>query len=509
MDEPAASRDLASGIPLAELDGDAIVHGHVGDDEVIVVRRGEEIFAIGARCTHYKGPLAQGLIVENTVRCPWHHACFSLQTGEAVGAPAFDPVACWRTERKGEAVFVREKRPDRPPVRPRVPESRSLPESVVIIGGGGAGFAAAEMLRREGYDRAITVLSADDSAPYDRPNLSKDYLAGTAEEDWMPLRGADFYTDQQIGLRLGAEVSELDIASRSVRVRDRRYPFGALLIATGAEPVRLPVPGGDAAHVHYLRSMADSKAIVARAAAVKQAVVVGASFIGLEVAASLRARDIAVHVVAPEQRPMERILGPEVGAFVQQLHESHGVTFHLGRSVVRIEPSRVMLDDGVAIEAPMVIVGIGVRPRLALAERAGLKIDRGILVDQHLESSVPTIFAAGDVARWPDPHSGARIRVEHWVVAQRQGQTAAQNMLGARRGFDMVPFFWSQHYDVTLNYVGHAETWDNIDIDGRLDQHDCRITYRRNKLPLAVATIFRDRESLETELAMERGHLPV
>ena len=506
MDEPATTRDLSSGIPLAELDNDAIVHGHVGDDEVIVVRRGAEIFAIGAHCTHYKGPLAQGLIVEDTVRCPWHHACFSLRTGEAVRAPAFDPVACWRTERDGETVFVREKLSDRPSVRARVRDSRSLPESIVIIGGGGAGFAAAEMLRREGYDRPITLLSADDSAPYDRPNLSKDYLAGTAEEDWMPLRGADFYTDQQIELRLGAEVSELDVRGRSVHVNDRRYPFGALLIATGAEPVRLPVPGSDAAQVHYLRSMADSKAIIAKAAAVKQAVVIGASFIGLEVAASLRVREIAVHVVAPERRPMERILGLEVGAFVQQVHESHGVTFHLGRSVTRIEASRVVLDDGDAIEAPMVIVGIGVRPRLALAERARLEIDRGILLNEYLESSVPGIFAAGDVARWPDPHSRERIRVEHWVVAERQGQTAAQNMLGARRRFDMVPFFWSQHYDVTLNYVGHAEAWDTVDIDGRLDQHDCRITYRRHERPLAVATIFRDRESLETELAMERAH---
>lgn len=505
MDEPATTRDLSSGIPLTELEDGALIYGHVGDDEIIVVRRGAEIFAIGAHCTHYKGPLAQGLIVEDTVRCPWHHACFSLRTGEAICAPAFDPVDCWRTERQAETVFVREKRPGSP--ARGLSDSRSLPESVVIIGGGAAGFAAAETLRREGYDRPITLLSADDSAPYDRPNLSKDYLAGAAKEDWMPLRGSDFYADQQIELRLGAEVSDVDVQARTVQVKDRHYSFGALLMATGAEPVRLTVPGNDAAHVHYLRSMRDSKAIIANAAAVQRAVVIGASFIGLEVAASLRARGIDVHVAAPERRPMERILGPDVGAFVQRLHESHGVTFHLGRSVARIEPSRVVLDDGDAIDAPMVIVGIGVRPRLAVAERAGLEIDRGILVDEFLESRVPGIFASGDVARWPDPHSRERIRVEHWVVAARQGQTAAQNMLGARRRFEMVPFFWSQHYDVTLNYVGHAETWDHIDIDGSLDQRDCRITYRNSGRPLAVATIFRDRESLEVELAMERGRL--
>jgi NADPH-dependent 2,4-dienoyl-CoA reductase/sulfur reductase-like enzyme/nitrite reductase/ring-hydroxylating ferredoxin subunit len=503
MSDQTATRDLSSGIHIAELEKDTIVPGQLAGEDVIVVRSGADFFAVGAHCTHYKGPLADGLVVGDTVRCPWHHACFSLRTGEAIAAPAFDPIACWKVERSGDMIFVREKLADPLPVRAPLHDGRSWPESVVIVGGGAAGFAAADMLRREGYDRPITMLSADDSAPSDRPNLSKDYLAGTAQEDWIPLRDPSFYSEQRIELITGAEVSALELRRRTVRLLDgRTFPFGALLIATGAEPVRLSVPGADAPHVHYLRSFANSKGIVAGMASLERAVVIGSSFIGLEVAASLRTRGIEVHVVAPESRPMERILGPEVGAFIQRLHETHGVIFHLGRTVARIEPSRVTLDDEKTLDAAMVVVGVGVRPRVGLAEQAGLDMDRGITVNEYLETSAPGVFAAGDVARWADPHSGSRIRVEHWVVAERQGQAAARNMLGRRKPFDDVPFFWSQHYDIPINYVGHAEKWDAIDIDGSLDAHDCTVTYRQGGRVLAVATIYRDRASLEAEVAM-------
>jgi NADPH-dependent 2,4-dienoyl-CoA reductase/sulfur reductase-like enzyme len=360
---PARGPDLTQGVVLAEFAGGKLM-GHLGDEEVLLVQNEAEIFAIAAQCSHYRGPLSEGLVVGDSIRCPWHHACFDLRSGEAVA-----------------------------------------------------------------YDR--------------------------------------------------------------------------LLLATGAEPVRLPVPGADQPHVHTLRSLADCRAIIDTAEGVRRALVIGASFIGLEVAAALRARDIEVHVVAPEKRPMERILGPGMGDFVRALHEEHGVVFHLEDTVVTIEGQRATLKSGDVLEAGLVVVGIGVRPRLALAERAGLAIDRGVLVNAFLETSVPGIYAAGDIARWPDPHSDGNIRVEHWVVGQRQGQTAALNMMAQRVKFDAVPFFWSQHYDVPINYVGHAEQWDEITVDGEIKTKDCLLKYKRKGRVLAVASIFRDLASLEAEVKME------
>jgi NADPH-dependent 2,4-dienoyl-CoA reductase/sulfur reductase-like enzyme/nitrite reductase/ring-hydroxylating ferredoxin subunit len=498
-------RDLTRGIPVRELT-DGILQGRVGDEEVLIVKRESEIFAIGAHCTHYHGPLAEGLVVGDTIRCPWHHACFSLRSGEAIRAPALDPVACWKVERTGDMVFVREKLPVADP-KPVSSDNRRLwPESVVIVGGGAAGLAAADILRREGYDRPLVMLSADGAPPCDRPNLSKDYLAGKAQEDWIPLRPPEYYSDQHIELVLNTPVSALDLRTRTVTVEGgQTHTFGALLISTGSEPVHLNVPGAADSQLLYLRTIADSNAIIAKAASAKRAVIVGASFIGLEVAASLRARGIEVDVVAPGSRPMERILGSEAGRFVQDLHESNGVKFHLGRTVTGVDGGRVTLNDRTILDAEMVVVGIGVRPRLALAEQAGLSIDRGIVVNEYLETSASGVFAAGDIARWPDRHSGERIRVEHWIVAERQGQTAARNILGHHERFDAVPFFWSQHYDVTINYVGHAEAWDTIEIEGQLADNDCTIVYRRGGRKLAVATVFRDRESLEAEKEMEKA----
>ena len=271
----------------------------------------------------------------------------------------------------------------------------------------------------------------------------------------------------------------------------------------GAEPVRLPILGADLPHVHVLRSLADCRAIIAQAKHAKRAVVIGASFIGLEVAAALRARDIEVHIVAPDQRPLEWVLGQQLGDFVRALHEEHGVNFHLQNSVTAIGSKDVTLKSGGALEADLVVVGVGVRPRLALAEKAGLAVDKGVTVSEYLETSSPGIFAAGDIARWPDPISGTRIRVEHWVVAERQGQIAARNMMGDRIPFRAAPFFWSQHYDVPINYVGHAVEWDTVAIEGDVMKRDCLVRYMQEGRVRAVASIYRDAASLEAAAAME------
>jgi NADPH-dependent 2,4-dienoyl-CoA reductase/sulfur reductase-like enzyme/nitrite reductase/ring-hydroxylating ferredoxin subunit len=511
-EQPALSGpDLTNGISAALVEEGSLLLGHASGEPVLLTRSGGKLHAVGARCPHYGAPLAEGLVVGDTIRCPWHHAAFSLHTGEALRPPALGGLPCWKVEEREGLAFVMEKRPDSPRL---VTEGatrasrRSALESAIILGGGAAGAVAAETLRREGHDGPITILEAGPSAPYDRPNLSKDYLAGVAPEGWIPLRPRTFYADNDIELMLGRRATAIDGSARTVFLDDgTSRQYGALLIATGATPVRLDIrnPGQ---RIHYLRSLADSRSIIEAASRAKRAVVLGASFIGLEVAAALRTRGLEVTVIGPESRPLERVLGAELGDFVRTVHEEHGVVFRLGQTATVIGRTSVTLRAGEQLDADLVVAGIGVRPVTDLADWAGIATDRGILVDRYLETSVPGIFAAGDVARWPDARTGERIRVEHWVVAQRQGQTAARNMLagptGDRERFDAVPFFWSQHYDVAISYVGHAPRWDSVQIEGDMFARDCAVTYRGRGRTLAVATIFRDQASLGAELAMER-----
>jgi apoptosis-inducing factor 3 len=498
----ASGPDLAAGVPISSIPDGGMLAGRVGEDAVLLVRRGDEVLAIGATCTHYGGPLAEGIVVGDTVRCPWHHACFRLRDGENVRPPALSPVASWEILRDGDAVRVGAKRPEPAPAKTR---PAGAPDSVVIVGAGPAGLVAALTLRREGYDGPVTWVGAEATPPVDRPNLSKDYLAGKAPEDWIPLRPAETYRELRIEPATGVEAVALDPKARRVTLSDgRAIPYGALLLATGAEPVRLDVPGASLPHVHTLRTLADSRAIVAAAAKSKRAVVVGSSFIGLEVAASLRERGVEVHVASRDARPLERIMGREVGDFVRGIHESHGVVFHLETTAASIDARSVTLENGERLEADLVVVGIGVRPRTELAERAGLRVDRGVVVDELLQTSAQGVFAAGDIARYPDPRTGALVRIEHFVHAERQGRTAARNMLGRREPFRIPPFFWSQHYDAVLNYVGHAEKWDEITVDGSLAKRDATVTYVAGGKDLAVLTVGRDKANLEAEASWER-----
>jgi NADPH-dependent 2,4-dienoyl-CoA reductase/sulfur reductase-like enzyme/nitrite reductase/ring-hydroxylating ferredoxin subunit len=515
-DAPLSGPDLAAGVKLSDVPDEGMLLGHAHGEPVVMVRSRGEVFAVGATCSHYGGPLAEGLVAEGTIRCPWHHASFDLATGESLRPPALKDIACWKVEVRDSIARVAAKHP--PPAdfslasqtashrasdRAAVARRSEWPESVAILGGGAAGQCAAETLRREGYDRPIAIIESGPDAPVDRPNLSKDYLAGTAPEDWIPLRPESFYAEHDIELVLGRSAVSLDTRERRVLLDDgSARSFGALLIATGATPVRLPLT--DAGQpVRYLRTLADSRAIVEAARHATNAVVIGASFIGLEVAASLRARQLPVSVVAPEWHPMERVLGPELGDFILGLHRDQGVDFRLGQTIGAVSNRRVTTSQHEQLRADLIVAGVGVRPNVELAEAAGLAIDRGILVDDYLETTAPGIFAAGDVARYPYRLTGERIRIEHWVVAQRQGQVAARNILGARERFDAVPFFWSQHYDVTIRYVGHAERWDTVVIEGDLAARDATVTYSRGSRVLATATVGRDRARLRVEHELE------
>jgi NADPH-dependent 2,4-dienoyl-CoA reductase/sulfur reductase-like enzyme/nitrite reductase/ring-hydroxylating ferredoxin subunit len=498
--------DLEAGVAEGDLRADAPMLGHAGGEAVLLVRRGDDVLAVGATCTHYGGPLAEGLVTGDLVHCPWHHACFDLRSGAPVGGPGLSPIPCFAVERGGGRIRVGAKREPQPPP---ATATASAPRTIAIVGAGAAAQSAAETLRREGYAGAIRMFGADEAPPVDRPNLSKDYLAGNAPEEWIPLRPESFYDEQGIELLRSAPVKAIDVAARQLTLGDGREGgkenWDALLLATGAEAIRLAVPGGDLPHVHTLRTLADSRAIIARAEKGKRAVVVGASFIGLEAAASLRARGVEVHVVAPEAQPLARTLGPDVGTFLRGLHEERGVIFHLGQTVASLDARTVTLSGGGSVDADLVVVGIGVRPATALAEAAGLTVDRGVVVNERLETSARGVYAAGDIARYPYPPTGEPVRIEHWVVATRMGRVAALNMLGRGERFTQAPFFWSAHYDVTVSYVGHAESWDRVDISGTLAARDCTIAYRRGDRTLAVATIGRDRISLEAEVAIQRN----
>ena len=503
QDTKLAGPDFRTGISVTELSDGQPLLGHADGMPVLMTRLGDAVYAVGASCTHYSGPLAEGLVVGDTVRCPWHHACFSLKNGEALRSPALNPLPSWNVHRDGDRVTLGDK-VEREPLAPSYPfESSVTPKSVVVIGSGAAGSAAVEMLRRCGYSGSVTIIEPDESAPYDRPNLSKDYLAGNAPEEWIPLRPAGFY--EQHGVRIvRARADRIDVARRVVIAGRDEVPFDTLLLATGAQPIELPIPGSGLPNVHYLRSLADSRSIIKAIDGRARAVVIGASFIGLEVAASLRARGLEVHVIAPELIPLERVLGSDLGQFIRTLHREKGVNFHLGKKPAALTERGATLDDGTSIDADVVIVGVGVRPRVELAEAAGLKVDRGVVVNAQLETSASGIYAVGDIARFPDARTGELIRIEHWVVAQRMGQVAARNMLGAREAFTDAPFFWSAHYDAIINYVGHAEKIEKVRTDGSAVNRDFAARYESGDGRLmALATIFRDQESLKAEISIE------
>ena len=498
--------NLRAGVPLESIGESEPIAGEIDGESVLLFRRGNEVFAIGGTCTHYGGPLADGVVSGDVVRCPWHHACFDIRTGSAIAAPALNPVPSWRTEIREGRVFVLEKI-ERAPLDT---ESRpvSNPGSVVIVGAGAAGSAAAEMLRRLGFTGAIALVDPDPDAPYDRPNLSKDYLAGDAPEEWIPLRPAGFYQEHGID-RIVERVISIDASTHTVRLADgRSLPYGALLLATGAAPIRPNIPGGTLPNAHVLRSLSDCRFLIDAIGKARHVVVAGASFIGMEAASALRKRAVRVTVVAPEAVPFVKVLGNELGSYLHSLHRTNGVDFELGHTIQEVHADRVVLNDGRVLPCEAVLFGIGVRPVLELAAAAGLTIDNGVVVNEYLETSVSGIFAAGDIAQFPIAPDNQSGRIEHWVVAQRQGQTAARNILGLHQPFTSVPFFWTRQHEVSVAYVGHARSWDATVASGNANDGDYQVSYLKSNRTLAVATIGRDRTSLQAELELEQSNQP-
>jgi NADPH-dependent 2,4-dienoyl-CoA reductase/sulfur reductase-like enzyme/nitrite reductase/ring-hydroxylating ferredoxin subunit len=499
--QAATGPDFSKGFPLGDIPEEGTVAGRVGDEPVLLSRFNGSLYAVSGACTHYGGHLADGVAQGTTVRCPLHHACFDLRTGQPLRAPALDPLDRWQVDVDSDRAYVSYKLKARPD---ESPDLETEVKRVVVVGGGGAGLACANELRRLGYSGAIVILSADGDPPCDRPNLSKDYLAGTAPEEWLPLRTEDWYSDNRVELRLSTEVTRIDPSSRTVHCASGdNIAYDRLLIATGSEPNRLAVPGFDRENVFTLRSVADARAIAEQAKEGARAVIIGASFIAMEAAAALRARKVEVDVVAVERVPFDRVFGIALGEQIKKLHEKNGVRFHLGCVASGFDGNAITTTARERIEADFVLVGIGVQPRLHVARSAGAQVDNGVLVDSSMQTSVPGIFAAGDIAAYPDPANGERVRIEHWVVAERQGEVAAANMVGMNRRFDSAPFFWTDQYGTVIRYVGHASRWDEVIVDGDIDGGSFTIRYFGDGLHRASASVGRDRDNLEDELVLE------
>lgn len=475
-----------------------------GDTPVLLARVDGKCYAVAAHCTHYGAPLADGYLSGDRIVCPWHHACFNARTGVLEEPPALDSLASYPVRIDDDEIFVDmpEGAPDRE--TPAMAKRDTDDERVfLIIGGGAAGYMAAQTLREEGYTGRIVIITRESRAPYDRPNLSKDYLHGHAEPEWMPLRGDDFYSEHDIEIVYDKEVASVDAGTRQIAFAGGdTMDCDSLLIATGGEPRLLQLPGGDLKNVFVLRSFDSADTIIAAAEGAKNAVVIGASFIAMEGASSLRQRGLSVTVVAPDKVPFERTLGLEIGRLFQSVHESNGVAFRLGQQVRTLEGEgkveRVVLESGEKIEADLVIVGIGVSPATSFLDGVDKQKDGSVTVDEFM-SLGNGVFAAGDIASFIDPRTGERTRIEHWRTALQQGRAAAKNMLGRKEHYTAVPFFWTTQFDVTLNYVGHAMGWDKLDFDGELEKRDFLATYRKGDKIVAVAGMNRDRELAEWE----------
>ena len=486
----------------------------VDETEILLARAGGKYYAVGAHCTHYGAPLVEGVLSNDRIICPWHHACFNATTGDLEEPPALDALPCYGVRVEGESVIV--SLPDEIADRrtPAMAKRNSSADArlFVILGGGAAGNIAAQTLREDGFQGRVLMITREDRTPYDRPNLSKDYLQGHAEPEWMPLRGDEFYAEHDIELSRGKEVARVETAKKTITFKDGdTLTYDSLLVATGGTPRRLDVSGSDLRNIFVLRSFGDADAIIEAEQQASHAVVVGASFIGMEAAASLRERKLSVTVVAPGEAPFEKTLGPEIGRMLQQVHESQGVQFKLGASVTRFEGDgavkRVVLDSGERIEADLVVVGVGVRPATDFLEGVRLHRDGAVVVDKYLRAA-DGVYAAGDIAYFPSALTNERQRIEHWRTAQQQGRVAAHNMAGREIEFDGVPFFWTRQFDAGLLYVGHAASWDEIIYQGEVSAQDFLAFYVKDNCVRAVAGMNRDRDMAALEELMRLGRMP-
>lgn len=478
--------------------------------KVLLSRINGEFYAVGAFCPHYGAPLDLGVLSGERIVCPWHHACFNAKTGDLLEPPARDSLPCYEIKIDGDNLIVRvpEETADRKLPRMVKRDSSGDDRTFVIVGAGAAGNAAAQALREDRFKGRIVMITYENRLPYDRPNLSKDYLQGKANEDWMLLRTEDFYNEYDIQLIRGRRVEEVDIASRTVSLdKGDTLKYDKLLLATGGRAISLEVPGSKLRNIFTLRTYDDADRIISACEASSRAAIIGASFIGMETADSLRERGVQVSVIAPESVPFEHVFGKQIGKLFHELHQDNGVEFNLGRSVSKFEGNdkveAVVLDDGQKIEVGVVIVGIGVKPATDIIKGIGLMPDGSIKVDKYL-CAVEGVYAAGDIASFPDWRTGKHTRIEHWRTAEQHGRIAGYNMAGIETPYESVPFFWTTQVGLNFRYVGYVKDWDDIIIDGDLSSKEFIAYYVKNNRVLGAAGNRRDKEIAAVEVLMRK-----
>ena len=482
----------------------------VQDTAILLSRVDGKYYAMQGHCSHYGASLAQGALYGTRVICPWHHACFDVTSGRHQEAPGLDSLPTYEVTIEGDKVMISLPTNPNETVAPPMVTAATSDEHTVIVGGGPAAVQAAQALREADYPGKITMITPEDQPPYDRTALSKKYLQDGAEWEDLFLRPDSFYQKYDIQLLTGQKVSQLDAASKTILLADgSTLEYDQAILCTGSQPKSLPVPGADLPNVYPLRTLHDGKALKEAAQQANEVVIVGASFIGMECAASLQKLGCQVTVVSPEQYPFADKWGERIGKMIRALHEAEGVTFVGGCRVERIEgdarAQSVTVDTGASLPADLVLVGIGVQPVTDFVVGLPRADDGGIIVDQQLHAG-EDVYAAGDIAQFP--YRGQPVRIEHWRLASQQGKTAAQVIAGQDTTFDKVPFFWTAQQGKNIRYVGFVKDYDEIIYQGEVEEQDFMAFYVKDSQVCAVLGMNRDAELAAIEHLMQYDRLP-
>jgi NADPH-dependent 2,4-dienoyl-CoA reductase/sulfur reductase-like enzyme/nitrite reductase/ring-hydroxylating ferredoxin subunit len=485
-----------------------------GDMPILVIRVEGKYYAFAARCPHRGGPLAEGVLSEDRVVCPWHQGSFRIPSGDLEEPPPLDSLPGFevRVEDGAVIVVISEGKADRREIAMVRRNDEADNRHFVIIGSGAAGGVSAEALRQVGFEGRITMVTRENDFPYDRTGLSKGYLKGLDPEGkLLPLRADTFYAEHDIDILFNKRVLNVDVSRKIIAVGDgSTLPYDSLLVAAGGVPRHLDVPGSGLRNIFTFRSLQDANGVIATAEKSSSVVVIGASFIGMETAANLRERGLSVTVVAPSVA-FKRAFGEKIGRILQQLHGEHGVTFESGRKVARFEGEgkveAVLLDNGERLECDFVVLGIGVRPATGFLDGISLNPDGSVPVNEYFEVQ-EGLYAAGDIVSFIDWRTGGRIRIEHWRSAQQQGRIAAHNMVGHKTKFRSIPFFWTAQFGVLLQYVGHATDWDEIVLHGQPSEYNFMAFYIKDDVVLAALGCEHSRDLAAAAELMRLDRMP-